>query len=153
MRVKIFIAALVLSLAGFPVVAQREALEVGKIFNQQQQIRSGVESGTGRYKDMPKNTRDQLLTKQDMLFSMLDGKRTTDELSEQQKIQAFNTLEWIEATVNQAEDDQMVCERRPILGSNRKERVCRTMAQMKREREAARAQIESQAICSDCKGN
>jgi len=153
MRARIFLATLALTLIGFPVAAQREALEVGKIFNQQQQIRSGVQAGTGRYKDMPQSTRNQLLTKQDDLFSMLDGKRTTDELSEQQKIQAFNTLEWIEATVNQAEDEQMVCERRPILGSNRKERVCRTMAQMKREREQARIQMESSGICSDCKGN
>lgn len=153
MRAKIFLAALALTLAVFPVAAQREALEVGKIFNQQQQIRSGVQSGTGRYKDMPQSTRDQLLTKQDGLFSMLDGKRTTDELSEQQKVEAFNTLEWIEATVNQAEDEQMVCERRQILGSNRKERVCRTMAQMKRERELAREQMDSRGVCSDCKSN
>ena len=143
MRAKIFITTLVLSLIGFPVLAQREALEVGKIFNQQQQIRSGVQSGTGPYKDMPKNTRQQLLTKQDMLFSMLDGKTTTDELNEQQKIEAFNTLEWIEATINEAEDDQLVCERRQILGSNRKERVCKTMAQIKRDREDARNRIDS----------
>ena len=143
MRAKVFIASLVLSLVGFPVLAQREALEVGKIFNQQQQIRSGVQSGTGFYKDMPKNKRQQLLTKQDILFSMLDGKRTTDELNEQQKIEAFNTLEWIEATINEAEDDQLVCERRPILGSNRKERVCKTMAQIKRERQDTRNTIDA----------
>ena len=153
MRAKIFLAALALTLVVFPVAAQREALEVGKIFDQQKQIRSGVQSGAGPYKDMSANVRNQLLTKQDDLFSMLEGKRTTDELSEQQKIQAFNTLEWIEATVNQAEDDQLVCERRQILGSNRKERVCRTMAQIKRERENARTQIESRGICSDCKSN
>lgn len=42
-----------------------------------------------------------------------------------------------------AEEDKMVCERVKELGSTRLKRVCKTMSQRQREREAAREAMEA----------
>ena len=85
-------------------------------------------------------------------FAKWMRQQSTDELSEQQKTEVFNTLEWIEAVANNSADERMVCERRPVLGSTRKERVCKTAAQWREEREAARSTMDSRSICRDCGG-
>lgn len=40
------------------------------------------------------------------------------------------------------DDERMVCERRKVLGSNRPERVCKTVAQRREEKERARADMD-----------
>ena len=87
------------------------------------------------------------------MLALLEGKQSTQELSEDQRDEVFNTLEWIEATVNRAESERMICERRPVLGSNRKERVCKTAAQMQADRDAARERMDNRDVCSDCRAN
>jgi hypothetical protein len=47
----------------------------------------------------------------------------------------------------------MVCERRKTIGSNRKERVCMTAAQMRAQREATRDNIDRRGVCEDCGGD
>lgn len=131
----------------------RNVLQAEAIRSQQAEIRSGVESRTGRYQDLPADTRSQLLTKQVEVLRMLEGKQSTDDLNESQKTEVFNALEWIEAAINKTDDDRMVCERRQILGSTRKERVCKTVAQMREEREAARNRMDTRGGCMDCKSN
>ena len=131
----------------------RSVLLIDDIRTQQDEIRNGVETRSGPYKDLSDEQRQELLNKQARMLRTLEGKRSTDELNEQQKTDVFNTLEWIEGVVNNSEDERMVCERRPILGSNRKERVCKTEAQWTREREAARNAMESRGSCPECKSN
>ncbi|RDZ26782.1 hypothetical protein [Lysobacter silvisoli] len=126
----------------------RGVLQFESIRSQQSEIRAAVKAANGRYKEMPQNTRGELLAKQDQLFHLMDGKQSTQDLNEDQKTEVFNTLEWIEAAINSADDERMVCERRPVLGSNRKERVCRTAGQIRAERESARERIESGEVRS-----
>jgi hypothetical protein len=109
---------------------------------QQQQIRYGVENKAGPYRDLSAAQRDELLSKQEQLLHLIEGKRSTSDLNEQQRTEVFNTLEWIEGAVNKAENERMVCERRPVLGSTRKERICKTAAQWDQERDAARSQMD-----------
>lgn len=131
----------------------RNALQVESIRSQQAEIRAGVESRTGRYRDLTADTRSQLLAKQGEVLRTLEGKQSTDELNEAQKTEVFNALEWIEAALNKSEDERLVCERRQILGSTRRERVCKTVAQMREERDAARNRMDSRGGCADCKSN
>lgn len=131
----------------------RNALLIDDIRAQQSEIRAGVESRSGPYKDLSNAQRNELLSRQGRMLRMLEGKQSTDELSEQQRVDVFNTLEWIEGVVNNSEDERMVCEHRPVVGSHRKERVCKTAAQWDREREAARNTLQMQGNCRDCKGN
>ncbi|HEY0659757.1 MAG TPA: hypothetical protein VGD21_00315 [Lysobacter sp.] len=120
----------------------RGVLQFDTIRSQQAEIRAGIEASTGLYKDLPSSTRSELLAKQSLLFRLMEGKQSTNDLSEEQKMQVFNTLEWIEATVKNKEDERLVCERRQILGSTRKERVCKTAAQLRMEHEATRERMD-----------
>ena len=71
---------------------------------------------------------------------MLEGVGSTTDLPEKDQITVFNSLEAIEAIVNQAEEERMVCTRVKPVGSNRPETVCKTVAQMREEKlEADRA--------------
>ena len=157
MRAIRFVSAVVLGLAlaapaAFASVDSR-VLMLDDIRSQQTEIRDGVEARTGRYKDLSSTERSELLTKQARMLQTIEGKRSTAELNDQQKTEVFNTLEWIEAVVNNDGDERMVCERRPVLGSTRKERVCKTAGQWREEREAARNMMDSRGGCMDCKSN
>lgn len=157
MRVVRLLSAAVLGLAmAMPAFASVDSrvLMLDDIRSQQHEIRVGVEERTGPYKDLSASERSELLTKQDRMLRTIEGKKSTAELNDVQKTEVFNTLEWIEAVVNNSDDDErMVCERRAILGSTRKERVCKTQTQWREEREAARNLMDSRGNCMDCKSN
>ena len=112
-------------------------MDLDLIRTQQQQIRSEVQAGKGRYAKMPVPKRDELLAKQSGLLNLIHGKQTDADLSASQQMEAFNTLEWIEATINNAEDERMVCKRETPTGTNRSQKICRTVAQMRAERAGA----------------
>jgi hypothetical protein len=134
----------ILSAALFTGIAQasERPLEITSIVSQQQQIRTELMARTGRYKNMPDTKRDELLARQNTLLAMLDGKNTPADLSDEERISAFNTLEWIEAAINNAEDDRLICRRERTIGSQRVTRACRTQAQMRVERERARDEMD-----------
>jgi len=157
MRAIRFVSAIVLGLALFAPAAfasvDSRVLMLDDIRTQQNEIRDGVEAGTGRYKDLSASQRSELLSKQARMLQTIEGKHSTEDLNAQQKTEVFNTLEWIEAVVNNDGEDRMVCERRPVLGSTRKERVCKTASQWREEREAARNMMDSRGTCMDCRSN
>ena len=131
--------------------ADRKPLAIAAITSQQAEIRTGVQAGTGRYKDMPTRTKEELLSRQAAVLTIVDGKTSSDELSEEERLLVFNDLEWIEAAINNADSDRMVCTREKTLGSNRMQRVCKTMAQIEAEREFVRRNAASgcgAGVCS-----
>lgn len=145
MRSIIFAALFMVSTAAFAAgdgAAARPPLAVAAITAQQTEIRDGVIAGTGRYKALSPSKRADLLAKQASLLMMLEGKTSTADLTETQRVEAFNTLEWIEATINNTDDERMVCRREKALGSNRLVRVCKTVEQDRIERENARKHME-----------
>lgn len=135
------------SMAPTAFAAGQTDLQLDDVRSQQAEIRAGAKAGTGIYENLSPARRSELFSKQDRMLGIIAGKRTAAELDENQLTEVFNALEWIEAAVNQTEDQRLVCERRDILGSNRKERVCRTVAQMRVEREAARERMERRGVC------
>lgn len=142
---------LLLSAALLPAAAvERKPLAVAAITTQQAAIRADVEAGAGRYRDMPLSTRGELLRQQDTLLRLLEGKVSTAELAENDRLLAFNTLEWIEATINNAEAERMVCKHEKTIGSNRMQRVCKTVAQMEADREAVRQNLNSGCVAGIC---
>ncbi|MEG3792295.1 hypothetical protein V1318_19415 [Lysobacter sp. CCNWLW3] len=122
--------------------AARPPLAISAITSQQKQIREDVIAQRGRYKDMPAATRVDLLSKQAEVLAMVEGKTSSSDLSEHEQVEVFNRLEWIEAAINNAEDERMVCRREKALGSTRLTRVCRTVAQERAAREAARDELD-----------
>lgn len=125
------------------IAANDAPLDLEKVTTQQRQIRSDILSGKGNYRGIPQAKQSELLERQDGLLRMLEGKQTADQLTEDERIAAFNDLEWIEATLNKAEEgDRLVCRRERTIGSNRVTRVCRTAAQLEFERERAREDLD-----------
>jgi hypothetical protein len=145
--------ALVLMAPAALASVDSRVLQLDDIRTQQTQIRDSVEARTGPYKDLSASERSELLAKQARMLQTIEGKHSTAELNDTQKTEVFNTLEWIEGVVNNEGDERMVCERRPVLGSTRKERICKTAGQWREEREAARNMMDSRGSCADCKSN
>jgi hypothetical protein len=139
-----------------PLIASANGIpaDLNELRNEQARIRAGVEAhNSGVYKELPASARNELLQKQDAMLALLAGKTAVHELTPEEQNQVSATLAWIDQRLKEAGDDRMVCERRPILGSNRKERVCMTAAQMRAQRDAVREQMDRRGVCDDCRGN
>lgn len=119
----------------------KQSLDLGKVIQQQKQIRSDL-MASKEYRGLSEAQRTELLSRQDSVLRMFEGKQSADELTQDQKMQAFNDLEWIEATLNGAEKDRLICKRERAIGTNRLTRVCRTPEQIERERERARQEMD-----------
>lgn len=137
-------AALALMLASVAAIAQPQLLE--EIRTQQAQIRAGLKAGSGPYAKLKATERDDLLVKQAAMLRDIEGKTHVDELNPDVRTSVFNTLELIEAVVNREDDERLVCERRPILGSTRKQRVCMTVGQRREAQERAREEMDVNRI-------
>ena len=148
-----FVIALVMSLlAAGPVLSkpQHGNTDARAIRKQQEQIRSEAEARSGRYKDLSEARRIELLQRQAVVMRLTEGVTQTTELKEEQQIELFNALESIEAIVNAAEDERMVCERHRPIGSNRPQTICKTVAERRAEREAVRGQVGKRNLeCSN----
>lgn len=121
------------------------------IRDQQEEIRREANAKRGRYRDMDKQTRARLLGEQDKVFALLDGKASSRDLSRQDQLALFNSLETISAIVNRAEDERMICERTRQTGTNVSQTICKTVAQRRAERErAANALPQRAPACPDC---
>lgn len=153
MRVSFKALVFALAFVVGPSIASAEALKLDAIRAQQATIRAGIETNASLpYKELSAATRKELLSRQAKLLELIDGKNSESELTDGQRAEVTSTLAWIDAKLKEAEDDRMVCERRQILGSNRRERVCMTAAQMRAQREAARGQMDRRGVCDDCRG-
>ena len=86
--------------------------------------------------------REQLAAQQTQLLAMIEGKDLVQDLDGDTQVRAFNLLEQINATVNDREDQRMVCESVRKTGSHRKVRECRTVAERREEREAAQRNMQ-----------
>ena len=151
MRALAFSVLLILSAFAAAQAQKSTPLQVADIEAGQARIRSEVAAARGAYKDMPAAKRTELLARQDELLKLIDGKATTDELGPSERVAAFDALEWIKAAVSQAEDERLVCRQEKPIGSHMSVRVCRTVAQIRKEREAAREAKNGTRINSQMK--
>lgn len=134
MRMKFWGGILMTLVVSLPALAAtREHSDLGQIRAQQSQIREDAAAGKGIYANLSQRDRTQLFLKQDIVLGLVQDKQSADELNESQRLRLFNELESIEALVNRAEDERVTCERVATIGTNRKERVCKTVAQRREE--------------------
>lgn len=118
-----------------------KVLDLDAVRLQQGEIRKDAVAGTGRYASLPSATRAELISRQDGLLRMLEGKRTTDDLNEVERTEVFNALEWIEAALNEKPEERIVCRRERTIGSNRLTKVCRTVAEEQRQKDEAQRRM------------
>ena len=112
-------------------------LPILAIVEQQKQIRADDVARRGRYGQLPLATRAELLSKQVEVLSLIEDKASSADLSRREQVEVFNRLEWIEATVNDTEEERMICRIERTLGSNRMVRTCRTVADERKAKESA----------------
>lgn len=138
MRKVVVTACLFAALASFATSAD-DAIDIqstpAQIRAVQDGIRQSMDTKEGVYKEMSTAEKQSILDHQEVVLRVLDGKASVGVLNEPQKIELANALESINALVSQAEDNRKVCERVKVIGSNRPQNVCMTVAQRRRLRE------------------
>ena len=135
---------------------QQTTPPLGDIRAQQVQLRDEVLAGKGAYKDMSRGKREELAARQAELIALIGDRQSLGELDEAEKTRAFNSLEWIKATITDAEDERVVCVRKRPVGSNRVQRVCATVAERRKQREAIENGLVPRHLCNPaepCRGN
>ncbi|MBL8255199.1 hypothetical protein J2X02_001183 [Pseudoxanthomonas japonensis] len=136
----------IVALLGSPMALANDIhpnMDAQAILKQQQDIRAEVDKSGGRFKHLTQEKRESLFASQGTVTSLLKGRRSMQELSEVDRIAAFNALENIEGILNQAEGDRMVCERMKPIGSNRPKTVCLTVAERRAAREQAQKDVSN----------
>lgn len=93
----------------------------------QKGLRKEIESGKQTFSP---DQRETLYEAQDVLFEIAEQNPTDADLSEDEWVKAFNAQERIHQIITQAAaDERVVCRREKPTGSNRKQSVCRTVAE------------------------
>lgn len=104
------------------------------VLEQQKTIRADIDAGKGAYGKLNPATRQEVRERQDKLSKLLENRRYED-LSQAEQDQARVDMAWIEYA-GKTDDDRLVCERVRTVGSNRVERICKTVAQRREEKKS-----------------
>ncbi len=150
MRIQLLAVLVVMAVATLSFAARAGVPSLDEIRSQQTEIREDARAGRGIYENLSESQRAELFSKQDVALRLMEGKQAVGELNEPERIELFNQLEAIEALVNQAEDQRMVCQRVATIGTNRKQRVCKTVAQRREEMRLAQDMLNRRSNCDGC---
>lgn len=121
--------------------AQIKSLDGAAFREQAEQIRRDLFS-SDKYSEIIKSDRELVLSLLGRMEARLDGEGGVAGLSEQAKIATFNEQEQVNTILaGAAEDSRQVCRREVVVGSNRRQNVCMTLAQRRRSAEMARDDI------------
>ncbi len=120
---------------------------VQQIVDQQTQLRTDVAAKKGAFKDLTDSEREALMKTQSRVLQLLEGRDNVEQLAIDEKVEVFNHLEWISASVRQAEEDRQVCERSRIVGTNRFQVVCMTAKQQREHKERAKQSLRTVGKC------
>ncbi len=148
------IAAALTALLGIAPAFAEESTEpapqptVRQIVDQQTQLRADVVAKKGAFKDLTDTEREALIKTQSRVLQLLENRANIEQLGVDEKIEVFNHLEWIGATVRQAEEDRKVCERSRVVGTNRFQVVCMTAKQQREHKERSRQSLRTVLKCN-----
>lgn len=134
----IAMAAAPLALADAPL-----AVSGGDFAAQRAQIEKGLGDGKS-YSEMTRADRQDVRASLDRMAALLDGGKTVDALTEQQKVDLFNEQEVINTILTRAAaDSRVVCTRVEKTGSHRKISVCTTVADQNRRRQRDQDRLQN----------
>ena len=123
-------------------------LKIDAIRSEQARIRAGIDARAGDFKELTTPERELVMAQQATVMGLIEGKQTADELDASQRRTLVAALASIDSVINKASDERMVCRMGKKIGSNMKERICLTVAQMRAQEQAARSQIDRHGIGS-----
>lgn len=119
-------------------------IEIGsspaQIRDAQTQLREAIEAKRGNYAHFSDEERREIFARQDDVLAAIEGRQAIDELSNDERVRLANALSAVDAAVNKAEDNRMICERIKPIGSNRPQNKCMTVGQRRKLREDAQRQ-------------
>ena len=134
----IALSAAPLAIAQAPAAAKSPtpvAVESGDFAAQRAAIEKALGDGK-TYVEISSADRSDVRTALDRMSRLLDGGKTTESLTEDQKVELFNQQEIINTLLTRAaSDSRVVCDRIEKTGSHRKITVCRTVAERDRRRQ------------------
>lgn len=120
------------------------------ILAQQQTIRAGMKAKRERYANMPHDAQKSVLSDQEKLEKLLEGKTETSQLALIDQAEVRRLLARIEATINNHQSERLVCHQEARTGSNYVTRVCRTPAQIREQKERGEKLLEDEASRIKC---
>lgn len=115
---------------------------VGSNFQvQAEQLRKDL-AGSEQYSEITEPDRAAALALLDRLETRLDGVSEVSTLPEQAKVSVFNDQEALNAILTgAAADSRQSCRREHVVGSNRRQNVCMTVAERRRRAEQSREYV------------
>jgi hypothetical protein len=101
---------------------------------------------------LSRSERDQLAAAQAEIRAAVTGKASTADLDDATRMAVFKAHEQVQALVTKAEDGRMVCTQQKRIGSNRRTLECRTVAQIREDRERAQDNRLRNRTCDPSSG-
>lgn len=133
MRRTVAMLCLSLGLIGFATgVAAADEGFVSKKRLQPEQFPQLVEllrvemSPGGRFEFVEDRERDSVEAELARMGELLAGRRSLDELQENEKVALINAQEAVNAILTRRDRDRLICQRRAVVGSHMKQTVCET---------------------------
>ncbi len=120
------------------------------ILAQQQTIRADMKAKRDRYANMPRDAQKSVLADQVKLENLLEGKADTSQLAAADQAEVRRLTARIEATINNNQDERLVCTQEARTGSNYVTRVCRTPAEIRARKEADEKLLKNEASRIKC---
>lgn len=124
--------------------------DVARFLDYQRDLRADVESK--KFRHIREAQRRELFKAQEQIFTLLDGKRSIEELSHEQQIELYNAQHLIAGIVTDAELDRPICKREKRVGSNRAETVCTTKRQMDEHKSELHRNMRATKTCDWSQG-
>jgi hypothetical protein len=141
MNLRYLLAALLLA-ATLPAIADDAAAPTVNNMSVQEFLawHDGVakRATTKDFEALSRGDKEKLAGAQSQIREALAGKASMADLDEDTKVKVFNAHEQVVALVNKAEDQRLVCTQKKRIGSNRHQLECRTVAQIRADRDSAR---------------
>ncbi len=137
--------AAVLSFAALPALAATavESMSVKQLLAYHDTVKR--DSATRAYDALSRAERDQLGAALSELRAALNGKVAMSDLDQSGKAAVNSAHATVVALVAKADDGRLVCTRKKKMGTNLATRECRTVAQIREERERTQSQRRSRA--------
>ena len=137
------------------IAAADEPVRTADILAQQQTIRAEMKAKRERYATMPRSAQKSVMTDQDKLKDLLQGKSELSELDSTGQAEVRRLIARIDATIANNQSERLVCTQEARTGSNYLTRVCRTPSEIDDRKEADQRLLKREvdrAKCTDKNG-
>jgi hypothetical protein len=127
--------ALLLSAAPLAFANNPVAVDAGDFAAQRANVEKGLADGK-TYAEISSADRARVRESLDQMAAMLEGGKTPDALTADQKVDLYNKQSTVNTILTQAASDSaVVCTRETVTGSHRKATTCATVAERARRRQ------------------